>query len=135
MIQWREGLSIGVESIDNDHKQLIGIINEFLSLSRQDPPPDKLKEIADRLLHYANAHFEREERLQLLAHYEEYDGHKIQHNGLLDALESFIDRYFVAQTDPIDDLALTQMDGFLRTWLIDHILKCDVRMRGKLAET
>lgn len=132
MIQWRDGLSIGNEIIDSDHKQLIGIINEFLSLSRDNPPTETLKAIADRLLYYANAHFEREERLQLLANYDAYNGHKIQHNHLLDTLEAFIDRHFVTRETPIDTAVVQEMDTFLRSWLIDHILKCDMRMRGKL---
>lgn len=132
MIQWREGLSIGVEVIDTDHKQLIGIINEFLSLSREDPQSAPLKAIADRLLHYANAHFEREERLQLLSDYDEYDGHKAQHNRLLDSLEDFIERHFVTRETAIDATVIEEMNSFLRGWLIDHILKCDVRMRGRI---
>lgn len=131
-IEWKDELSVGVREIDDDHKELIAIVNEFGALSRTSPEPARLKVICDRLLDYANRHFEREERLQRLAAYPGYDDHRAAHNTLIDTLESFIQRYFVEQREPIDDLTATEMRGFLRTWLIDHILKMDLKMKGRL---
>lgn len=132
VIQWREELSLGVAEIDADHKRLIEVINEFGTISRTDPDPAQLKAVADKLLDYANRHFEREEQLQLKAHYPEYAQHKDAHDTLIATLEAFIQRYFVDKAEPVDDLTATEMRGFLRTWLIDHILKTDLRMKGKL---
>lgn len=131
-IEWKDDLSVGVPRIDDDHKQLIAIVNEFGTLSRAAPEPARLKVICDKLLDYANRHFEREERLQLLAGYAGYEEHRDAHNMLIATLEAFIQRYFVDQREPIDDLTATEMRGFLRTWLIDHILKTDMKMKGKL---
>lgn len=132
MIVWRDGLSVGIAEIDNDHKHLIDITNEFFLIAKKSADPAPLKAVAEKLLDYGYRHFEREERLQVLANYPGYDEQKIQHNALIDALEAFIDRYFVAKREPIDELTIQEMQAFLRTWLIDHIVKTDLKMKGRL---
>lgn len=132
-IQWKDELSVGVKEIDDDHKELIAIANELLAAcAKGAPDPTVLKASADKLMAYAQRHFEREELIQLKAKYPLYDDHKAAHNTLIDTLEAFIQRYFVDKREPIDDLTATEVRGFLRTWLIDHILKTDMKMKGKL---
>lgn len=65
-LQWREGLSVGNDLIDSDHKHLIGIINlADQSLQTKDQPG--LAAALDQLVRYSKTHFSEKKRLPLLS--------------------------------------------------------------------
>lgn len=149
-IQWRDEMAIDHGLIDNDHKYLISIMNEFCETDPGDGSPDHLVSILSKLNSYTTIHFRREEALQRAAHYSYVDAHHHEHGDLLRALYGINQSLFslnapVAE-DPEDiDMppgapdpatpagrvfrAHRRVAKFLHHWLIDHIIKSDLRMK------
>src|SRR6266545_3261240 len=71
-IRWRREMSVDNGIIDDDHRHLIDIINSFSyhrARGRADLP--HAMDCLNALKFYANTHFAREERLQLMVGYPE----------------------------------------------------------------
>jgi len=148
-ISWRDAMSVDNGPIDNDHRHLIGIINEFSEAKPRSADLAKLHGILDELDHYAKTHFAREESLQRSVRYTYADAHRHEHENLvvqLDAMRAeFTTLTRAAPASPEQptadasaaDVAVAaahaKMAAFLGHWLIDHILKSDLRMKPFVA--
>ena len=129
-IFWREEMGVGNELIDSDHRYLICLINTVeLSLVSKDDNQTILMAIG-QLAAYTQTHFSREEVLQERIGFPQRQAHRVRHRELIDKLNAF-------QTK-IPDLpfesdhyhhTVTQLVGFLRKWLLDHVIKEDLLMR------
>lgn len=141
-IQWRDEMAIDHGLIDNDHKYLISIMNEFCETDPTDASPDRLLSILGKLNAYTTIHFRREEALQRSVHYSFIDAHHHEHGDLLRALYSIHRGLFSldpsageddadAPVTPADRVirAHRKVAEFLHHWLIDHIIKSDLRMK------
>lgn len=129
-IQWRDQMSVGVPAIDEDHKRLIDLINRFETLAKSDlqgKDEAALRTILGSLAGYARDHFAREERLQAAAGYPGLEENRAEHLKLTAALAAMINRF----SDPKErDAPPEDMTRFLQKWLIDHVIKCDLKMKG-----
>lgn len=140
-IQWRDGMAIDHGVIDHDHQTLIAIINEFCEAPLDRGRLLELQRIFDKLDRYTKVHFEREETLQRAANYPYRDAHHHEHLALIHEMEELRNRFadmvqstgdvVVVSAAQCEDLAKLRatMAEFLRYWLVDHILKSDLRMK------
>ena len=129
---WREEMSVGQVDIDGDHRQLIAIINDFENMARRLPGDRALHETLIGLHDYAAIHFKREETIQLACRYPFHEQHKHEHQDLLAEIKAMARRYFIDRTEPVTKGSLEEANRFLRHWLVDHIIKSDLRMRQHL---
>lgn len=132
-IFWRPQLRIGHDDIDADHRYLILLINTVELVLRFPEKPEHVELALRELQRYAEAHFEREERIQIAWGYTHLDQHKIEHRQLLQALEDLIGRVTLSLADPAaGSEALKaqshEITDFLRRWLVDHVLKADMQL-------
>ena len=44
-LEWDEGMSVGVEAIDNDHKQLLALINEISDAIDRNKAPAVIEDV------------------------------------------------------------------------------------------
>ncbi len=128
-ITWRDALTIDHGPIDQDHQTLIAIINRFEAVL---PGPDAavgLTDIIVRLEQYGRTHFEREERLQSLVAFPAAVAHSQKHRQLMRSLVEARAELSGAVSE--EDLARFQrhMCGFLKDWLIGHIINSDLPMK------
>ena len=90
--------------------------------------------ILDRLNAYARVHFQREERLQVAAHFANASAHGRYHESVirdLDAIRAECNR----KTGTRQSMAFQQrMSALLNEWLIDHIMRSDALMKPFIAE-
>jgi hemerythrin len=131
-IVWREQMSVGIKAIDSDHRKLIAIINEFEDVIRAKIDEPRLNEIAKRLYEYARFHFQREERIQAHSNYSDLEDHKRQHELLLKQLQGFIRKVFIDRSVTVDASTADELSGFLKGWLVNHVIQVDLRMKGHL---
>ncbi len=61
LITWNNGLDLGVEEIDNQHRKLVAMINDLNDAMRQGRGNDVLAKILGGLINYAATHFNTEE--------------------------------------------------------------------------
>ena len=65
MIAWKDAYEVGIEVVDNQHRELFAIAGRAFELLKNDFVTDKydaLVEILDELKDYAAYHFETEEK-------------------------------------------------------------------------
>ena len=63
MIQWNDGLSVGVKALDDDHKKLLEVINKLSTCIEQNEDMLVFDEIFTDLEEYVHKHFHTEELL------------------------------------------------------------------------
>jgi hemerythrin len=156
-IQWREEMTIDHGPIDQDHRTLIAIINEFCDTAATVAALPRLRATLDKLHHYTEVHFQREEALQARAQYPYLDAHHHEHLDLIRQLARI--REQLAQlTAPTEDSTdgpraetptgsseqkkratdvaaiHANVVAFVHDWLIDHIIKSDLRMKPYAAK-
>ncbi|MDR2028401.1 MAG: bacteriohemerythrin [Treponema sp.] len=118
-IYWRMEFSVGVEEIDNQHKELLNFVNDSLNHCTGDREAEKkyfMKAIAVGL-EYLKKHFSTEENIMTLTGYEKYKDHKTEHDLLIENLSSLI-HDVEAGIQPLD---LPKISFFLRDWFLNHI--------------
>lgn len=138
-IQWREEMAIDHDLIDQDHQALIGIINRFSCSEASVAALPGLQAILNKLERYASAHFTREETLQRLAQYTYADAHRHEHLDLIRELGQM--REELARLAASPEKAAANVGAFhahmadlLHHWLIDHVIKSDLRMKPYAAK-
>ncbi len=137
LIVWRDQMSVDGGLIDQDHRVLIGIINEFAATEAAPAAIPALEQILAKLERYTEIHFEREEKLQRAIIYPFHEAHRRAHKDLIRQLsEVRADLKARAATQKTDDLVAVhaRMGDFLHHWLVDHIIEADLRMKPYTAE-
>ncbi|MCU0754289.1 MAG: bacteriohemerythrin [Xanthomonadales bacterium] len=119
--EWTPALSVGLETVDRQHRMLIGYINELDDAVQQHRAPDALRRIMAGLRNYTRVHFTFEEGLFKVYGYEAAHDHAAGHAAFVRMLEQFESR----QTGGDAAVARELLD-FLKHWLSDHILVEDV---------
>jgi hemerythrin len=128
-IVWRQQMSIDDGTIDDDHKYLIGLVNDVDAVPPGPGMPAELAVILARLETYARIHFQREERLQVAVAFTYQLAHHRRHKVLLRELNAMRPECETIHL-PEQWLAFhARLCEFLYRWLVDHILKVDVLMK------
>ena len=126
-ITWEPQMALGVEELDQDHKNLISCLNDISTEVKKNPVDDMAVEaVIRRLLRYVNEHFAREEQWQHEIGYPEVIRHAGIHAAAARQVEELALDYF---TYPDRETAF-RVHGFLGAWLINHILKEDLKIRA-----
>ena len=60
---WRKEFSIGIKEMDNQHMELVSIINGIHKALSEGQGMERLGDMLDRLLKYTDNHFAAEEKL------------------------------------------------------------------------
>ena len=127
LIEWDEKYSVGVASVDHEHRELIALINEaYERLQRpaaDTTVPDVLGEIYARIY----AHFALEESLMRARRYARYAEHKADHECLLDEIRDIMDDY--EDGEGFDE---TQFARRLEAWFTGHFRTHDARLHRQL---
>jgi hemerythrin len=124
-IKWRESLSIGVEEIDNQHRELLRHFDALLGACEAGRGTGELKKLLDFLDEYVQQHFRAEERLQRLYSYPDYEGHLKEHGSFVDRIRTLQDE--VAR-DGVALHHLVETNDLLFKWLVNHISKADMAL-------
>jgi methyl-accepting chemotaxis protein len=122
LIVWDETIATGIGIIDEQHKELVGLINRLNGAMQQGTGKAVVGEILDELGRYATFHFSQEESLFDKYGYPEAEEHKAVHRKLLGEATEFIERFQSGQTAMSRDLFF-----FLKDWLTNHIKGVDHR--------
>ncbi len=118
---WTKDLSVGVEILDEDHKKLIGIINQLHFGITAGHDREVLDAVLNELVDYIKFHFAREEGMLIKAGYEATSEHMMEHEKFIGQISSLQKRI---RSSPVAMLDLELMD-FLRDWLFSHIMVSD----------
>lgn len=128
-IVWNDRLSVGVEAIDDDHKCLVGILNDLYEAMGSRRNKQILGQLLDELVDYTRYHFDREEGM-FGADYGEAPDHRAEHANFVAWIDEMQSRFMQGTaTAPSLEVA-----NYLKDWLFDHILGRDHRLGVHLNE-
>ncbi len=121
LIHWTPDFSVGVNSLDTDHKILISLINQLDDAIRAGAAGQTIGGVLDALLDYTDYHFAREESLMKACGYPDFDAHVRTHNTLRAQVHDIRVRY---RRNP-ESLHGREVLAFLKNWLTAHIVGRD----------
>ena len=125
LIKWNDAkMSIGIKLIDDEHKQLLDIINDLGTSIHKNAQKDDILIIVDRLIDYAKYHFSREEEYFDKFNYEDTVEHKKQHDIFIEKFEKI--KHDLNEEKKICSIIVSE-DVFLYLveWLLYHIVGSD----------
>jgi hemerythrin len=128
LMTWTPKLSVGVAVLDDDHKKLVGMINELYDAMQAGHGKESLGPILGRLVDYTKVHFAREEKLFSQTGYAEAVPHKQQHDALTRQVLDVQRKYAAGAAATVS----LEVMHFLRDWLINHIQGTDQKYRTHL---
>jgi hemerythrin len=134
MATWQEHMRVGIDIVDDDHRELFALVHEFDAACKTasgQVDPVQIGDILARLQIYVNEHFAREEAAQLEVHYDGYAENKRQHDELKATLAKFQAKHSSGEWGDLK-VATENMRSFLAIWLQEHIMKTDRKMRGRI---
>ncbi|OAN50288.1 hypothetical protein A6A04_02490 [Paramagnetospirillum marisnigri] len=129
MITWRDAMSVGSPALDADHKKLIELLNLAEEWVSREAWP-QVSAVIDDLMAYVRDHFAREEAVQLAIKYPEAESHKKLHEALSMKTRLLHDKFKAAPNDEARKTCGQVLIKVLNEWLIDHILKQDMKFKA-----
>ena len=128
MFTWKEEYSVGIDSIDQQHKQLFEMgqsMSDLVSNHQDEDIYDELTAMFNELIDYTRYHFESEEQLMAQVNYEDIEDHKIQHHLFVEKLES----YDLETIDEDQSAFALKLLKTIATWIFKHITGDDFKYR------
>ncbi len=123
-LAWREEMSVGVPELDAEHKDMLEAA-ERLRRAREETDPQRRQSVVGGVLAflaaYTETHFEREARIMEAVDYPQAMAHAKVHRELKEVVHELKAQFDGAPASVDLDLVYE----FLRTWLVQHILKDD----------
>lgn len=122
-IEWHDGLNLGVDEIDSQHRELISIINNVLKEVKKGSSEAVIDSLLAQLREYAVHHFNAEESFMEKIGYPEIVKHKQIHKQLKDRV-----KYFQSSRFRKEEVSWDEVKELLSKWLIEHILREDYKV-------
>jgi len=119
---WNEGMSVGIDVIDEDHKKIIAILTKLTSAEQGETSGQTINAIFTELENYVTLHFAREEAILEQICYAEITAHKASHQNFIEQLPKLKQEWLAE-----DSLACSEkITTFLHQWIVQHILDEDL---------
>jgi hemerythrin len=120
LMQWTDTLSVGVNEIDTQHKNLVCYLNDLHFAMSQGKGKEILQSLLVRLVAYTQVHFAAEEKYMKQWNYPGYVYHKGEHDAFVKKVAEFKAKFEAGQT------ALSiEILNFLKEWVGNHIQGTD----------
>lgn len=120
LFPWTTKLSLGIDKIDDQHKELVRLINRLHRAMKVKAGSSEAGDILDNLAKYTLYHFDFEEKLFDKYGYPQRKDHKNYHRKLVESVVVFQKDFKSGKTGLTMELMM-----FLTNWLKDHIMKTD----------
>jgi len=125
LIEWQDKFKTGDPGVDEEHREIIDLINQLheklqkTDLNREDVS-DFLGDINTRI----SAHFALEESIMREKNYEDYTGHKADHDQLLDDIRDIMDYYDNGSYEEFE----SELSIHLKDWFTVHFATRDAKL-------
>jgi len=119
MAVWKDEYSVGIESVDDQHKYLVNLINRIKAAVEDNDSVAIVDSVLDMKV-YAEVHFNEEEALMRKTGYPALEQHAGLHRGFLNKADMFLDDL---EKSPL--AATAEVSTYLMNWLVLHIQKVD----------
>jgi len=119
-INWNENLSVKIASIDEQHKKLIGLINNFYEEVSHRTNDENISMLIKGMKDYTQLHFDNEEKYMKRFNYPEYETHKKEHDFFISKVTDLEEKYNKGKV-----ILTFEITTFLKDWIKKHIQGSD----------
>lgn len=121
-IDWSDMLSVGIETMDEEHKELFRRINALLVALLGPEGSGDTRGLVTAIREYTVYHFDDEQKLMQARKYPRFDQHKALHEAFLKEFQSIEDQLL---SEGLTAGLVIRLQDKVVTWLLDHIAKVD----------
>lgn len=127
ILTWHDQYLIGHSTIDEEHKMLFRLINDFHTGWSENRDRAAVAKLLNQLIQYGEMHFQHEEGIMSSEGYPQLENHQKVH-------EKLVEEIFKLNQELVDKSQLLERDmgKFLKQWLVDHIVHNDFEFRSFL---
>ena len=127
ILTWHDQYLIGNSTIDEEHKMLFRLINDFHTGWSENRDRAAVAKLLNQLIQYGEMHFQHEEGIMSAEGYPQLESHQRVH-------EKLVEEIFKLNQELVDKSRLLDRDmgKFLKQWLVDHIVHNDFEFRSFL---
>jgi len=122
MVEWDDSLSVGIDAIDEQHRNLFTLINRIEATAEMSSA--QLGAIVDALLDYAQIHFQTEEEYFYRFNYLDKLDHEREHGEFVSRAVEFSKQF------ELQGVSVAEIHAFLLEWLTSHIKGSDMKFKG-----
>lgn len=124
-IIWEDKYKVGYKKIDDQHLELIEIINDLYNCmnnknSEDEALKEEFKRALRRAVEYAAYHFSYEEKIMHAIKYNKILEHSSYHREFTQTIYNYVKSYENGSLDAVNNLV-----QYLKDWLLNHILVTD----------
>jgi hemerythrin len=120
LMTWTNKYSVGVQTLDDQHKALLRVLNELHAASMKGKAREVAGPLICQIVSLANEHFSTEEGLMESTKFAGLPEHRAKHQELKEKIAEFVARH-----EKGDTTMYTQLLYFMRDWLTNHMLTVD----------
>ncbi|HAF27699.1 MAG TPA: hemerythrin [Bacteroidales bacterium] len=120
VLNWDSSLSVKIDSIDEEHKELIRIINEFYDNLRKSTNNELIISLIGGLKAYTITHFKTEENYMEQFKYPDYELHKKEHDDFIFKVSALEKKISEGKT-----IVSFEVTSYIKDWIKNHIQKSD----------
>jgi hemerythrin-like metal-binding protein len=128
-LNWSGKYAVGVDAIDDDHKELFEAVRALESAMARFAAPAEMSVLLKKLSAATARHFADEEAMMREQRYAGLALHAANHQRLMEKVQAFATRHS-QNGATVNQHAL----NFLRDWLLHHIENDDARLGAWLIE-
>ncbi len=121
-ISWNDTFTVYNDLLDEQHKELITILNMAYSCYHSKGSNEEIYDIIDSLLFFAEHHFKAEENYMRENNYSDIKKHIKQHQKLM---QNII--YYNDQIEKNIEVSCEEVLQFIWTWFMNHVQVEDQR--------
>ena len=125
LLQWKPEYSIGIESMDDEHREMMRLINDIYAELDSDSDADLVNQCLGDIFNTISMHFALEEKIMKDGAYAEFQAHKNDHEELLDEIRALMDDYY---DNPATGARV--LEKSLSGWFGAHFSTFDARLHG-----
>jgi hemerythrin len=124
-MEWTDDLSVGVEHIDEQHRELFRRINQLVEAVKKSECKYIIGDVMKFLHDYAVEHFGDEEALMVRRDYPGYKPHRAEHLKFIRDLAGMEEELRDEKSSYTRSVYTNQM---VVDWIINHIKKRDMKL-------
>ncbi|MDR0562595.1 MAG: bacteriohemerythrin [Spirochaetaceae bacterium] len=131
-VVWEERYSVGIQIIDQQHKELLNLTNTLYNACRKGDEAAKthFKDVIHSAVEYVKFHFSTEEQIMERISFPELAPHKKEHEAFVKKVLEEVKNFQSGKT-----FVPNQFVRFLRDWVLTHIAMSDKKYEEYIRRT
>ncbi|MBI5149798.1 MAG: hemerythrin family protein [Candidatus Omnitrophica bacterium] len=132
MLTWNDAFATGVADIDEQHKRLFEVINDFGAAIERGEGDLKLEKTMKFLGHYIKIHFNFEEICMAKHRCPIASQNKKAHTSFMEMYKKYEGRLGY---EGCSEGLLRELHKMCEDWLVNHICRIDTHLKGCVSKT